>query len=302
MKKAAKLSLHAFLSAALIALVLQPASAADQLRWKLKQGDAFKITIKQNQKQVAEAAGQTFEVPVDMTMELTWKVQEVTADGNYKIVQTMDRMALKVAAPNMNIEFDTSSDTEPSGLGKTLVDAMKPMIGAEVVQTITPRGEVTDVQVPEAALQGLQQNPLLGQVLTEDAFKDMVGKSAAVFPANALQKGDSWTGSQQTKTPAGTMKMANEYTYDGMQSKDGRQLAKILVNSDISIAADAANPLGTISISAQDNQGAIYFDVEKGYMTESTMIQKMTMEMAVAGQAIKQKIDSTMSMTLKPVK
>jgi len=57
---------------------------------------------------------------------------------------------------------------------------------------------------------------------------------------------------------------------------------------------------GKARITAQDNQGTIYFDNQKGDLVESTTDSKMTIQVSVQGQQFDQVLENKQTLVRKP--
>ena len=88
---------------------LSSAQAGKTLRWKLKPGDKFEVESVQSQKQIITAGDQTFEVPNEMTMFMTWQVDKIDDKGVIHVTQTIPRASDKIAPASRNSCSETFS-------------------------------------------------------------------------------------------------------------------------------------------------------------------------------------------------
>jgi len=274
-------------------------SPAEELRFKFKKGEKFKIKIEQDVSTKQSVGGFDAETPMKMISDISWEIEDVNQD-TYRIAQTIDRMQMSLEIPVLGkVKFDSNSDAN-EGIAADMATAMKPMIGVKIVQDMDSRGKVSNVKIPEKALKELAANPLLKQMFNEDSLKQMFGQSSVVLPEKEVKKGDVWKHDMQVKSPIGLMKLNNEYHYDG---RDDQGLDKLLIQTETTIEADADSPLGVkINIKEQDTSGVIMFDNKLGHLTSSEVKQKMVMTVTAQGQEINQTISSKTKMTFAPAK
>jgi hypothetical protein len=287
---------------ALVVIAPDSGQAAKTFRWKLKQGDKFQVDMTQKIKQNIQAAERTIDVSQDMKMQMSWNVAQVDSDGTIHLQQTIDRITMTMQIPGQGeMKFDSASEEEPQGIAKMIADMLKPMVGAKMTQTMNDRGQVLDFEVAKEALEGLRANPMLKQFFSEDSLKEMMAKGSAVLPEEAIDKGHTWTATMEINSPVGKMKTDTTYVYQGEEKRGGKVLDKFGLKLAMSFGEGGAS-LAKIQVKDQDCSGTMYFDAEAGRLVETQMTQKMTLEVAVAGQQMNQKLDQTMLLTVTPAK
>ena len=280
------------------------AKAEKTLRWKLKKGDAFDVEMIQDVNQQMNVQGNDVNITQKMSMYVTWAVVEIGDDSIIQMTQTIDRIVMDMTVPNVgDVKIDTNSKEEPQGIGKMMMDMMKPMVNVKMIQKMNDRGEVLDVEIPEQALAGLNANPMMKQFFSGDAFKEMMKKASPALPEEPVTPGYAWSKKSTVKSPVGDMQMSNTFKYEGEVEKEGKKLEKITADVEMEFLGGADNQLGAdIKVTEQDNKGAMFFDAEAGRFVESNLEQKMTMKVDVAGQSITQKITNKTVMKIKPKK
>ena len=273
--------------------------AAEPLRWKLKAGDRFDVVMKQSNKQVMNDA---LEVPHDTTMWITWVVEQIQEDDSILLSQTIDRITVMIEVPGQGkMSYDSSQQQVAQGPAQTIALMMQPMVGAKLTQTMNRRGKVLDVVIPDEALQGFRRNPMLAQLMSDEIMKDMFTKSAPEFPEEALARGQEWNTNQETKSPLGVMKIQNTFTYQGQENRDGRQLDRVGSTANIEMGDAPAQAVGaTVNLVDQESAGVLFFDNQAGYLVESRMVQNMTMDVALLGNTVRQKLESIQHLTIQP--
>ena len=299
MSRFARLSLVMLVSCSLVSLVTQSALAGKKLRLKYKTGDVFKVEVKQEQKQKISMQQQSQEIPVDLTMDMTWKVEKVNDDGTIQMTQSIDRVQMKMTIPLQGeVTYDTNSEEEPAGVAGMLAGGIKPMIGVKFQQKLNDRGEVMEFSVPDDVQQKLGENPMVGQLLSEDTLKEMFAKTAPVLPEQEIEKGYSWESdfSAPENPMLGVMSVISKYTYEGEEQRDNRTLDKFSVSTTVALKA-AEGTASAVSLGEQSSSGAVYFDAEAGYFVDSTISQAMEIKMEEQGVKVEISSKTTSKVT-----
>ncbi len=97
-------------AALVAALACAPASRAqaqEVLRWKLKTGDVLKYATEQKQVMSVKQMGREHKQTRTHGIDYRWTVKDVSANGDAEIVQKIEHLTMKVAAPPlMPFEYD----------------------------------------------------------------------------------------------------------------------------------------------------------------------------------------------------
>ncbi len=262
---------------------LQTQSA--DLRWKLKQGQKFRIEFDQDLTQTMDIGGGEQEIPMHYTMFMSWTVDEVH-ENEFKMTQTIDRIKLSMSSFMGDVDFDSDKKDEAEGLAAQIAKGMEPLVGLKILQTMNQCGKSVKFEMDSSVLKDLSNNPLTSQFASEEMFKNLVGHSACVFPEAGVEIGKSWNDEFTIPNQMGTTTTTGKYTYEGSENVEGRSLDKISVVSTIAMTPSENSPM-EVDISEQDNKGVIYFDNEEGRITKSAMDMSMTMTITTMGQEIK---------------
>ena len=273
---------------------------AKTFRWKFQRGQVFKLTMTQSTTQTLTVAGKEVEIPTTVGSELTWRVDDFNAkDQTVNVTQTIDRMQISMEMPNMGkVEFDSDSKEEPVGLAKSFSGTLRPLIGAKMVMTMNDRGKVIDVKVPEEALAGFKGNPLAKQMMTPESLRQMITQGSIVLPEGAISKGHKWSSKATMKTAVGNMDIKSNFNYEGEVRRGNRELSKFLIDMDIQFEKADGPLAAVINVVEQDNRGTIYFDAAEGRMVNSSLDQKMTLQITVGNQKIDQKLKTQVKLTV----
>jgi hypothetical protein len=243
-------------------------SRADELRYKFQAGSKNSYAIDQKQTMKMSGMGQDIEMKNDMSMEFTMAVDSVdTATGKAKVKYKFDRVKMSMQMPMGNFEYDSKSDKEPEGPLAMAAPIFKAMTTGEITMSVSPRGEISDVKLPDKLKEEFQ-NATGGQMgmFSEDQLKQMMNNGVFELPKEAPSNGTSWSKPIEMKLgPIGTMKINNTYTYAG---KSG-PLDKIDQKMDIKLESAPDAPI-QLKMKTKEASGTILFDNAKGRVQEMT--------------------------------
>ncbi len=97
--------------AIVIGLGAGSARADTTLRWKLKAGEVLRYqTVQTTVTTIQDLKGKPIQQTVALTIDLTWKVTSVDAEGRASIAETIDRMRTSAAMPYVGKLSDDSDD------------------------------------------------------------------------------------------------------------------------------------------------------------------------------------------------
>ena len=288
----------------LVGLALAPAvHAQTKLRYKFKEGDKLDYLIEQKQKMAMNIMGMDIDINVNMDIEMNWETTKVDDMGNAQVKVSIGRVKMKMESPTGNVDIDSKSAEEPDDqLGKILAPIVKGMAGIQMTFTMDPTGEMKDTKITESSIKKLKKGGLpgldkFGDMLSPDTLKTMVSGSL-VLPKEEISKGKTWRQKTNSKTPFGTVKGENEFTYVGPIEKGGEKFEKIAVKPEMKIEPD---PDAKFQIKVKDGKGKGYilFDNTRGRIAESNNEMTMQMDLEVLGMTISQNVTQNTTMRLK---
>jgi hypothetical protein len=273
--------------------LLTPADAAEKLTMKFREGERYGYLISQDMTTAGQVQGQNFETQMGQTLVISTHIKSVNADGSAKAEQTIDRVQMKMVLPapvSQTIEYDSDSEEQPQDPAtKAIGENVSKMVGEAISMTISPRGEMSDIKIPEKIKQA-QQAPG-GAAGGTSQIEQMFQQSGLRLPAEEISKGHQWKQDMEIKLPYGTMQITTNYTYQG-QNDDG--LHQIDADMDIDLKP-AENAQIQVNATAKEASGSFLFDNEAGRLTESQI--KQILDIEIAGTA-KQTITTLVKMTL----
>jgi hypothetical protein len=285
------------------ALVCRSAGTDDvELRYKFKEGQKLNYVTDQTMKMEMNVAGNDISMDMAMKMNMVWKVESVDKDGNAKVTQTISWLKMSMTHPAGKFEYDSKDDKDPDDpVAKKALPAIKALVGAEISMTVDHRGKVSDLKVPDKLKEAWKkagQNQALGDLGSEEGIKKMAEQFSVVLPEGAVAKGKSWDSKSELNMPQfGKMLTEAKFTFDGMEKKDGRTLAKLPFEVTQKIEPAKDSPV-EMKVKSQESKGTTYFDVEAGRMVETKMEQDIVMEISAKGQSFTQKIKQTLNLKL----
>ncbi len=290
-----------FAACGLALFLTSTANAADPLAWKFAPGltNRYRMTQDTHLTINSGATGDAKTHSV-LTIDISWTVQKVNDDGSAVLKQQIDRMRIKAETGDAQVaEIDSASKEDPQGQAATLVPLLKALSGNPFTVTMTARGEVKNVEVPEAIVEALKNQPgasQMGDLATPEGFKKLVGQASFVLP-ETLEPGVTWTAKTESNLPAvGTQTATTTYKYEGPREVDGKVMEVFSATLDVKFSGGQI----PVEITNQESKGEILFNRNDGRLESSGIKQLTEWKLTVSGQAIKQKIDNNVAMKWVP--
>jgi hypothetical protein len=293
--------------------------AEGPLRWKFKVGEKLDYNMVQEMQIAASGAALPQEMKTSMRQEMnmTWDVQGVDEkSGEAVIRQKFDQVKMKMSTPKGSFEYDSKSEEAPTGLGAMIAPMYKAMTEGDFEITMTSRGEVKDVKIPEQVLTALKNSPnaaAMGDIASADGFKKMISQGALVLPDKAPKKGETWSTKVEMKNPTvGKQTVETVYRYDGTKDINGTLFAVIkpqlkmefenqeAATKDGQPQQPAAQQNMQMKIKDQSSDGELLFNIAGGRLHSTSLKQNVTIEASVGGLPIQQKIDQKIDVTVTP--
>lgn len=274
------------------------ATAQEPLRWKFEPGQKLNYGMIQEMKLGSTGGplgGQ--KVTMNQEMQMTWEVVSKNEQGDAVIRQKFERMKMKMElpAPAGTMEYDSKSDAPPTGMAAMFAPLYKALSSADFQLTITPRGEITDVVVPDEVISALKNSPggmAMGDLATPEGFKKMISNGALVLPDGAPEPGKEWSTKMELNNPLGGKQVVETtYRYEDTKEIDGVQYAVFRPSLKMSIEGNEQ-----MKVTDQESSGEILFDAKAGRLHTSTLDQKVAMEQA----GVKINIDQSIKVNVTP--
>jgi len=276
------------------------ATAAEPLLWKFVEGDSYHYQMIQDMKTTMNLGpgGETTSA-VKQTIDMVWNVDSVDENGTAVLTQSINRVQLDITAPGQgDVHFDTASEEPAQGFAAMLAPSLMAMTKTPLKVTMTSRGEITAVEIPEALLKAMSQGPgaaLLGSLATEDGFKETLAQNSLTLPpADQLVEGHQWSTSFVMENPvAGKILTETTYQYQGSRDVEGQKL-EVFVPTSVTRFGDENLPNGaSLRVENQETTGEILFNRSAGRLDSTSIHQRIDLVITVGGNEVNQHLDQT---------
>jgi hypothetical protein len=250
--------------------------AQEALRWKFASGETLHVSFLQTVNTEAVGAGVPTMISIVMGMEMTWRIEDVAADGTATMTQSFDRLTMSMKTGDVaSVDYDSAA-APTSAPAKEIAAAVGPLIGSKFHLKMNSRGEILDVKLSAAAQAAVAANTNEGlkSFFSAEGISRVLRQSVVTLPAQPLTAGAEWKSTSNVDSPLGKLTQMNVFTYVGSKERDGRLLEQIKVDSTLQKDPQAAPSKTTIK--SQSQSGELWFDRELGRMVESQILQKLT--------------------------
>ena len=284
------------------------AGAKANLKWKMEKGKTFyqKMTTKtvQNMKILNSEPKQT----QTQTFVFSWTLEKQEGDI-WVFKQKIEGVVMEIDIGGTKINYDSTKDTNANN---PLGDFFKALVGSEFIVTLNTKEqkvvklEGRDEFVKKLSNANPPMNQILGQILSEQALKDMAEPTFAAIPNKEVAKGDKWSRENNLDMgPIGKYTNVYNYTFDGLEGK----LDKIKVETtlkydppdDKTPAAGLPFKIKKADLKTTSSSGFILFDPEKGRIERSTFKMDLGGELniEIGGQTTKVDLTQTQETTIE---
>jgi hypothetical protein len=263
----------------LVAGIVAGATAQDKatLKWKFEPKKSFYQKMTTDTKQNMKVMGSDVVQNQSQTFFFSWMVDKVEPDGSALITQKIEGVKMSIDIGGSKIEYDSTRDTNTAN---PLSDFFKALVGSEFKLTVDKDLKVTKIDGRTEFIKKLtganpQMEPLLTQILSEQAMKEMAEPTFASIPTAEIKKGQDWTKSTKLEMgPIGSYDNTFKYTYEG---KDG-PLDKVKVDTTLKYTPPKESGTSPLpfkikgaDLKSTNATGVILFDNTKGRVEKSDM-------------------------------
>jgi hypothetical protein len=275
------------------------ASAADAPQWKFEEGQSNRYRMNQTMNMSMVIGGNDVKNNIKQIIDMSWTVREIKDDGSALLDQKIDRMRMTIEAGGNKVEVDSAAKEEPQNQAAMLAPLLKAFTAKPFQVTMSPRGEITEVEVPEEMIEALKNTPgaaAMGDMATPEGFKKMVSQASFAMPEK-LAPGDQWTQKMEMQLPGiGKQIAETTYKYEGAKEVEGKEYEVFTPSLKIRYEGGAT----AVDVGDQKSSGQILFDREAGRLEKSQLKQNMTLTLSAGGQAIEQQLEQTIEMQWMP--
>jgi hypothetical protein len=280
------------------------------LKWKFEKGKTFYQKLTTETDQTMTVNNNPVKQTQKQTFYFSWTVDKVEGD-TVLLIQKILGVVMDIDIGGSKISYDstaTGPNAATANAQNPLSEFFKQLKDAEFKITLdTKKLEVTKIEGREEFLKKLvsanqQMKPLLEQILSEKALKEMAEPTFAVLPTEPKAKGESWTRKTQLDMgPIGKYENEYKYTYEG---KDEKGLHKIKVEATLVYSPPAEGTAGVgglpfkikeAKLKSSNSSGMIYFDEAKGRVDRSNLSLELSGELSIeiGGQTTKVDLKQT---------
>jgi len=295
----------------------QPQPAADKatLKWKFEKGKPFYQTMTTTTDQSMNVMNNEVKQKQTQTFYFKWTPLDDPKDGKVKIKQEITGVKMDIDIGNQKITYD-SNDQNAKNQAHPLSEFFKALVGSEFTLTLdTKTMKVEDIEGRDQFVEKLtkanaQMKPLLEQILSKDALKQMADPTFGVIKnGEEVAKNATWDRTSSLNMgPIGTYDNKYTYTYEGKDEKD-KKLDKIKVTTTLTYKPPQDNPAGAAALpfkiksaqlSSKNAGGEVYFNNETGRIDHSDMKVELegTLNIEIGGQTTEVKLSQTQNSSI----
>ncbi|MDA0831926.1 MAG: DUF6263 family protein [Planctomycetota bacterium] len=247
------------------------AHAADKLERKFAEGTAYKNSVEVQSIQSLKLNDMDIDTNVSQTLVIETSIGSRGGDGQLPLDHKIVSLRTQMKIPNLGeISFDSAKPNEATD--SPLTPIFKATANSTWQTIIGKDNEVVSVKGRDDILNelddGLKQ--LVKGQFDSEYLTAASRQEAARIPANPVEVDDAWDLTQTLRVDGSqTLTFEKTYTYKGIESYNGKDLARIDVKAT-SIKYDIL-PNGPIPLKVSDSNlnigetsGKIYFDRELG--------------------------------------
>lgn len=259
-------------------------SGADEktadLKWKFEKGKTFYQDLTTETTQDMKVMGMQVTQKQKQTFFFSWTPVE-EKDKNWTIKQKIEGVKMEIQLGGNTISYDS---TNPPAANNPLAEFFKALVGSEFTLTVGPDMKVVKVEGRKEFLDKLvaanpQMKPLLNEVLSEDAMKQMADPAFSAVPNKEVKVGEAWKVPIKLNLgPIGSYDGTYDYKFVGKDDKN-KDLDKIAVTAQIKYSPPGANaPQGGLpfriksgNLESKKAAGTVVFDEKIGRVVSSDM-------------------------------
>jgi Family of unknown function (DUF6263) len=270
--------------------------AEEPIRWKFKVGEKLDCKVTQDfaitmSMGPADQRNPTLHQVMDMTLD----VQGVNQAGEAVIVVKFDRIQSKVSNPEP-VEFDSAKDAPADGKAATYAPLYKAMTQGDFEVTMTARGEIKDVKVPQDVLDVLKTNQqAMGDLATPKGLQEAIMRFSFVLPEKAPELGERSSSHVDVNNSMGGISVETSYTFEGISEVDGQKMAKFRPSIKMNVEG---NSTMQSKMTDQKSDGVVLFNVDQGRLESVDQHYHASREVTIAGRTLPQQITQAIQVKL----
>jgi hypothetical protein len=243
-------------------------------RYKLKQGQAFKVTLDYDMDMDIHLGGQEQKMKQAMALEGRGTVTGVNPQGDMAVSLQITRMTMKMTGP-LNVDFDSSKpDTVDSNFRPLLS-----MINVNIPCRLSPVGKMleTDLEPLRLAMRNAG-NAAFGKMLEETTSK-MFDGTFVQLSETPVKAGDTYKAGIIAQDK---LKMHTSYKIRSVSGDQSQAVLEPIVTLEV---PPDGFPGMSARIKTQKLAGWMLFDVQRGYPSKGEMRMYIILDIQAQGQA-----------------
>lgn len=299
-------------AAAVVALAVSPVGA-ETLQWKFKAGESENYAMSVVNNVLIDFSGAEFDVTFGLTFDLSWTVDEVADDGTATLTQKIDRIQVMANTPfTGEFSYDSKEGEEPAGpMWEQMGPIVQAMLDAEIKLKAKPNGEVTEVTLPDELAEALSSGggrrgggggggggmgAMMGGagMFNKATVEESIKQALISLPPGDISADTKWTRSFENPLgPIGVEKYETTYQFEGIESREGKDLHKIVSETSMTFELNEDSDLDLfMEVVEQEGSGTVLFDAAAGRAVESKYVQKIVVEADFMGNELYQERES----------
>jgi hypothetical protein len=280
-----------------------------ELKWKFKEGQKFYQEISTVTKQEMTFSSQKITQTQSQTFYFSWLPESFDKkDKTWKVKQKIEGVKLEIEIGGQKITYDSTKDTTTSN---PLSDFFKQLVDSEFTLTIGEDMKIKKIGGKDKFIEKLtkannQMEPLLKEILSDEAFKQMADPTFAALPDQPVAKGATWDRETTLNMgPIGKYRIKNTYTYDG-PDKDKNEVISVkstltYTKPDPGKAGQLPFKIENADLKSKKGTGKIVFDPKAGRVVSSTMDLDIggNLDISIGGMTTKVELTQNQKTTVK---
>jgi hypothetical protein len=293
-----------------------------KLMWKFEKDKTFYQKLTTETKQSLKVLNNDVVQTQKQTFYFSWTPEKQEGNDVWVVKQKIEAVQMDIDIGGSKISYDSSKAAADAS--NPLGEFFKNLVGSEFRLTISLKPDkiqVTKVEGRDDFLKKLtganpQMKPLLDQILSENALKEMAEPTFAVVPQREVTVGEKWTKeSTLDMGPIGKYENKYTYTYKGKNKDAKDDKAKKLDRIEVETALKYVPPaegggvaslpfkIKSADLTASDAKGTVLFDEEAGRVDSSTMHLELKgkLSIEIGGQTTQVELQQTQDTNVKAI-
>jgi hypothetical protein len=278
-----------------------------ELKWKFEKDKTFYQELTTTTQQDMKVMGMDVKQKQTQTFYFSWTPLE-QKEKDWVIEQKIEGVKMDIQIGGNTISYDSES---PNQQNNPLAEFFKALKGSKFKLTIGPDMRVSKVEGRKEFLDKLvaanqQMKPLLEQILSEDALKQMADPTFAIVPNKEVKKDDTWQ--FKTKLNLGPIgSYDTEYTYKYLGPEN--QLEKIGATANLKYVPPPAEAgagglpfrIKDAKLESKNANGTAFYDPKTGRIDNYKMSLTLegTLDIEIGGMTSKVELKQTQETVVK---